>query len=314
MIIATPTHVYVRNCTPLRFEVSIDYEGATNPQQNFCQNGASTIAPYDLPEEKNMVLEIDRLMTAGEHIYTIKLINGAEILYLKQKLVCKSAQTESELGISLASACLHDPWFMNSQAKERHEHLLSINGRNIVVVYYAYDNNNNEDIEYTLYERLPASLDVTNQVRICSKTLAYSLSIPVNPSSCTKAQPYELINIAPKTIQPLGKAIMATKSHQAMHKDHSTLSMPSHLALNTHSNKWRITDLQKIITFVYPQDQSMPKDTTNSTILKSIQPIAIQGQEIIDYIAQKKSWYSGYSVEDSKPTQYWVPRNKMTAN
>ena len=133
-----------------------------------------------MPEEKNMVLTIDRLLPRGEHVYTIKLIHGAETFYLKQKFISTSILQESGLGISFESTCLHDPWFMNNQAKERHEHLLSINGHTIVVVYYAYDSTNGQDIEYSLYEKFLPSIEQETHTRICGKTLTYSLAVPIS--------------------------------------------------------------------------------------------------------------------------------------
>ena len=54
--IASPTHVYVHNCTSLHFEVSITYEGTIKEENSFWQKGVDIITPYSIPEEKHMVL------------------------------------------------------------------------------------------------------------------------------------------------------------------------------------------------------------------------------------------------------------------
>lgn len=314
-VIATPTHVYVRNCTPLRFELSIDYEGATHTPQNFWQKGTDTIAPYDIPEEKNMVLSINRLLPQGEHLYTIKLIHGAETLYLKQKFISKSAQLQSELGISLESTCLHDPWFMNSQAKERHEHLLSINGHTIMVVYYAYDSDKSEDIEYTLYEKFSQPIEVATNTRLSGKTLAYSIAIPISMPGHSEPPRHTMANIIPKPLQYLARTILSAKRVQSTYHDTFAFMGNHSQSVDTNTGEWDILDLQKIIQIVSsPHDQLLNEGLRNAILTKKMQSASLSGQEMIDYIARKEAWYSGYSVVDSKRTRFWVPRNKIAGH
>ena len=313
MIVTIPTHVYVRNCTPLRFEIAIDYEGSTSTKQNFWHKGTDTITPYYMPEEQNMVLAIDRLLPQGEHLYTIKLVHGAETLYLKQKFISQNAQKESELGISLESTCLHDPWFMNSQAKERHEHLLSMNGHTIVIVYYAYDNNNNEDIEYILYEKVPPSTEIATHTHVSRKNLDYSLAIPVIPSCATPNQQPSLINIMPKPLQYLARTILASKQVQSTSHDTSSFASPVTQNSHTHTHECDIQSSQKIVyNDSTSDDQLVHENLQNGSPVTPTKFSRTPEKEIIDYIAHKELWYS---VVDSKTTtQFWIPRNKMTSS
>ena len=199
ILLGSPTRVYVRNCTPLRFDVTIDYEPSANISQTFFLKQAQSILPYDISDSKSVILEIDRSLPEGEYTYTIKLISGSETLYLKQKCICAPAQKESDLGISLASSCIQDPWYMNNQAKEKHEHLINVNGHTIIVIYYAYETApNNEDIEYSFYEQLPLSAEIKNQTTECGKSLSYRLALPIYTNKRIKETsgtlPYLLFN------------------------------------------------------------------------------------------------------------------------
>lgn len=218
-ILSQPTHVYVRNCTPLRFDISIKYESAHDKACNFCQKSINTIAPFDIPTEKNMVLSIDRLLPQGEHLYTIQLMYGVETLNLKQKLISISDTVESELGVSLESMCLHDPWFMNSQAKERHEHLLTINGHTIIVVYYAYDTDNGEDIAYTLHEKFELSAELATQAHLLGKKHAYSIAIPVILRPLTNSSNPRLRHSVPSTLQHLMGVLLSSKKFISISHD-----------------------------------------------------------------------------------------------
>ena len=100
---------------------------------------------------------------------------------------------------------------MNNQAKERHEHLLSINGHTIVIIYYAYDSDASEDIEYTLYEKFSPPIEASTQTRICGKTLACSLAIPIASASLANLNRHTLVNIFPKPLQYLARTILSTK-------------------------------------------------------------------------------------------------------
>lgn len=312
-VVTTPTHVYIRNCTSFHFDVSIEYEGTTS-SDNLGQKGIGTIAPFGIPEEKNMVLAINRLLPQGEHFYTIKLVHGSEILYLKQKFISQSVHIESELGISIESVCLHDPWFMNSQAKERHEHMLSINGHTIVVVYYAYDTNESEDIEYTLYERFSPSLELTTHTRVYGKTLAYSLAIPIASLPLNSRQKRHLVRTF-KPFQQLARTILSSKNlqttYQKMYNMHgrapSQASVVKTLDTNTHT--FNIHRLEKMFPIVSPHHGQLSYEDVKNGIHFNQRPITIlPGQEMIDYIAQKQSWYS--VVDSRTTTRFWIPRNR----
>jgi hypothetical protein len=304
----TPTHVYVRNCTPLQFDISIDYEEADEHQQQAAKRSPMAITPYATPEEKNMVLSINRFLPQGEHLYTINLIHGTEKIYLKQKLISKSLDNKSELGISLASACLHDPWFMNSQAKERHEHLLTINGLTIVIVYYAYDNKNSEDIEYILYEKSAAPLNISEQIHLCSKSLAYSLAVPASSVMPKKNTLYRLLNIVPALFKNL---------EQNPSEPHITAQcqdpMPSIKMQRSSISQKNLMHIKKFLTFIRAQEEPTGRTAfTHGPSLPAFQAYEPQGHGMLEYIAQKEDWYSGYSVTDK--THYWIPRNKIAAS
>jgi hypothetical protein len=179
MLWAKQTHVYVNNCTPLNFKVDIEYENLTG-KKKLNLDKPFFIQPYDnLSDPQNMVLKINRFLPEGEHYYTIKLIHGVDTLYLKQNCVSLSGAIISDLGISLSGPCIQDPWYMNDQAKKKHEHLLSIDGHTITVIYYAFGNNGNEDIKYSLYEKLPVPSELKKCAILCGKTLAYHLVLPI---------------------------------------------------------------------------------------------------------------------------------------
>lgn len=317
LCLCTPTQVYVRNCTPLRFDVSIDYDRITNTSDNYWQKGTETIAPFDMPEEKNIVLSINRQLPEGEHNYTIKLSHGAEILYLKQKFISNSHDKNSEFGISIESICLQDPWFMNNQAKEKHEHLLSINGHTIVVVYYAYETDISKNIEYTLYEKFDLPKEITQQLNICGKCLTYSLAIPITLLSKDYAHSSILIKTLPKPLRFLAKTFFSSRRLFSKYRQNSISSQ-----IDQYSMK---IDEQHIVESEDVNNKSQKKldgrwllvtqskfNDSHEEDLISMQSNSVTGQKIMNFIAQKKSWYSGYAVSDSKTMQFWVPRSKVT--
>jgi hypothetical protein len=162
----------------LNFKVIIEYENSTGKKLNI--DKPFFIPPYNnLSDPQNMVLDINRFLPEGMHYYTIKLMHGVDTLYLKQNCISLSGTNISDLGISLSGPCIQDPWYMNEQAKEMHEHLLSIDGHTIVIVYYAFGSNGNEDIEYSFYEELPSPTEFKKHAILHGKTLAYHLALPV---------------------------------------------------------------------------------------------------------------------------------------
>lgn len=213
-ICAQPTHVFVKNCTPLQFNVSIEYTGIEEQQNPIAiQEVKQIITPFAIPEEKSMILAIPRELPIGEHIYTIKLTSGLETIYLKQKCISKNPYIESELGLSLESTCLSDPWFMNNQAKQRHEHFLCINNHIIVIVYYSYDTKTGEDVDYILYEKIDPYFQPTYPSSPYNKIVKSSFAIPVFSSKLKKNSPlFPLSYIPYSLLHALAKTSLLTKN------------------------------------------------------------------------------------------------------
>lgn len=212
-ICAQPTHVFVKNCTPLQFDVSIEYKGIAESQNTIAlQEEKQTITPFAVPEEKNMILAIPRELPAGEHIYTIKLTSELETISLKQKCISQSPYIESELGLSLESICLSDPWFMNNQAKQRHEHFLYINKHIIVIVYYSYDTKTGEDVDYILYEKIDPSFQQPYPSSPCKKIAKSSFAIPIFSSKIKKLNPLFPLSYIPGSLQGLQKRTLLTEN------------------------------------------------------------------------------------------------------
>jgi hypothetical protein len=183
---AQPTHVFVKNYTSLRFDVSVEYSGPADLERTEALQVREQIDPLAFSEDRSMILAIPRELPVGEHIYTIKLTSGLEVLYLKQKCISHSCELESELGLSLESLHVCDPWFMNHQAKQRHEHFLYSNKHTFVIVYYAYDTPAGEDIDYVLYENIDPFMPRSTSSSYIKKLIKSSIVIPVLSSKATK--------------------------------------------------------------------------------------------------------------------------------
>lgn len=244
-----PTHVYVSNCTPLRFEVVINYEYSAGQNEILTLNKPQTIMPYDnLSDSQNMLLEINRFLPEGEHYYTIKLIHGTDKIYLKQKCISLSGKIVSDLGISLSSSCIQDPWHMNNQAQVKHEHLISIDGHIIVIVYYAYGNNGNEDIEYSFYENLPVTMEVKKRAVQCSKNLAYHLAVPIiSGSTHLNIKVTELLKDAPHILNFSPEVLTQTQILQEI--DHNAAYSSYFLQQSTHREE-TFTSEQMLIPYL----------------------------------------------------------------
>lgn len=312
-ISSIPTHVYVSNCTNLQFDVSINYTGETGTINNFWQKETDIIMPFDITEKKKLVLTIDRLLPKGEHLYTIKLINGTETINLKQKFISTSMQAKSEFGISLESVCLHDPWFMNKQAKERHEHLVSINGHTIIVVYYAYDNNENcEDIEYIFYEKISQSPEEAIHGKPPHKRTTYSMPIPISIPALKQQLPEKAL---PIIAQKLARIILSLKINRSTYhiRSTSTENSPQSSTRQSLSSATYTKDsmqLQKIFQHnITSNDQSVHHYSINEPSLQEISSHTPINQEMINYMAQKDSWY--LLVDSQTTSQFWIPKNPV---
>jgi len=215
-IYAQPTHVFVKNCTPLQFNVSIEYKGIAETHNVIpLHEEKQIITPFAIPEEKNMILAIPRELPAGEHIYTIKLTSGLDTISLKQKCISKNPYIESELGLSLESICLSDPWFMNNQAKQRHEHFLHINNHVIVIVYYSYDTTTGEDVDYILYEKMDPSYQPKRTYTQYRKKIKGSVAVPIFLSKIKKYNPLFPLSYVPHSLHALTKRSLVTNHTSA---------------------------------------------------------------------------------------------------
>lgn len=299
----TPTHVYVNNCTSLRFEVSIEYEGPYNIDTTF-SNNSQLVLPYHIPDEKSLLLAVNRLMPQGEHIYSIKLTHETNILYLKQKFISTNPDIKSDFGVSLASEHLQDPWFMNSQAKEKHERLLFINGHTIIVRYYAYDNDNNEDIEYTFYEKSSTTAETPDKTHTRSKNIAYSLTIPI----ASATHKYNQINIIGNT------ACDNIKSLKDTHTSYTKIPASRFTRIIKNNNTYNEmpqegTNIETLMKLTTLQESSSLQEQQESSLALPQHNSIGHWRGMINYIAQRDSWHSGYATTDTenyRETHYWI--------
>ena len=58
----------------------------------------------------------------------------------------------------------------------------------------------------------------------------------------------------------------------------------------------------------YNHHQLLNNGLPNGPAIKQMQVGHASGQEMVNYIAQKESWYS--VVDSTRTTQYWIPTNK----
>lgn len=149
-LLSTQTSIYVHNNTHFEFDVLLKYEGALFLGLN--NIGAKNLMPYNISSQPEPIINIPRFLPVGEHLFTIKLHSGTEDINFKQKLISKNDKSPSELGITVESICMRQPWVMNDQAKYTHQQIISFGGTMIVVTYYIKDQNDHEDIIYTLAE------------------------------------------------------------------------------------------------------------------------------------------------------------------